>query len=305
MTLSIQETKFYKVAENTFSVSVCSGLCDDFFAKNMDNYAPFEVESCDCLFSLDVVVGEKAPTFVEEARQDEEDQLIVCGVTDAGESVFEFSLYKKYVGTLVCSKDYKSSTLFAPSSGDDGNTSYLKYAVNNALMVFYAIATASCNTALFHAAVVKYQDRGYMFLGKSGTGKSTHARLWLKYNEGSELLNDDNPIVRFYTDSEGKGYAKVFGSPWSGKTPCYKNDVCVLGGLVLLYQAPYNKIIRLRTVQAYAAIRPCISGKRWERSVADGLHKTENSLVANVPVWYLECLPDEAAATLCRKTIAE
>ena len=305
MTLSVQETKFYKVAENTFSVSICSGLCDDFFAKNMNNYEPFEVESCCCLFSLDIVAGEKAPAFVEETRQDEEGQQIVCGLTEAGESVFVFSLFEKYVGTLVCSKDYKASTLFVPDSGDGKNSSYLKFAVNNALMVFYAIATSSYNTALFHAAVVKYQERGYMFLGKSGTGKSTHARLWLKYNEGSELLNDDNPIVRFYTASDGKGYAKVFGSPWSGKTPCYKNEECVLGGLVLLSQAPYNKISRLRTIQAYAAIVPCISGKRWERSIADGLHKTENMLAANVPVWYLECLPDEAAATLCRKTIAE
>lgn len=305
MTSSVQKTKFYRVAENTFSVSVCSGLCDDIFAKSMDNYKPFEVEPCDSLFSLNVLEGEKVPEFVEETRQDEEDQLIVCGLTNAGESVFEFSLCKKYVGTLVCSKDYKSSTLFVPSYSNDDKSSYLTYAVNNALMVFYAVATSSYNTALFHAAVVKYQDRGYMFLGKSGTGKSTHARLWLKYNEGSELLNDDNPVVRFYTTADGKGYAKVFGSPWSGKTPCYKNDECVLGGLVLLFQAPYNKITRLRAIQAYAAIRPCISGKRWEKSIADGLHETENSLVANVPVWYLECLPDEAAATLCRKTIAE
>lgn len=305
MTLSIQETKFYKVAENIFSVSVCSGFCDDFFAKNMDNYEPFEVETSDCLFSLDVMVGEKAPAFVEEIRQEEEGQRIVCGLTDAGESVFEFSLFGQYVGILVCSKDYKSSTLFVPDGDSGENSSYLKFAVNNALMVLYAIATSPYNTALFHAAVVKYHNRGYMFLGKSGTGKSTHARLWLKYNEGSELLNDDNPVVRFYETTEGKAFAKVFGSPWSGKTPCYKNDECVLGGLVLLCQAPYNKISRLRTIQAYAAIHPCISGKRWDRTLADGLHKTENALAANVPIWYLECLPDEAAATLCRKTIAE
>lgn len=305
MTLSVQETRFYKVAENSFSVSICSGLCDDFFARIMDNYAPFVVESCDCLFSLDFIASEKPPAFTEEIRQDEEGQLIVCGLTDAGESVFEFTLFEKYVGTLVCSKDYKSATLFLPNGVNGENSSYLKFAVNNALMVFYAIATSPYNTALFHAAVVKYQGRGYMFLGKSGTGKSTHARLWLKYNEGSELLNDDNPVVRIYTANDGKTYAKVFGSPWSGKTPCYKNEVCELGGLVLLSQAPYNKIIRLRTIQAYAAIHPCISGKRWERSLADGLHATENSLVSNVPVWYLECLPDEAAAKLCLKTVAE
>ena len=302
MSLSVQETRYYKVADHVFSLTACAGLSDDFFAKNADNYEPFSVSASDCVFSMEVVVNEKTPVFVEETRQDEEGQKIICGITQNGESVFEFYLFEKYVGTLVCSKDYKTSKLFVP---DIENTSHLKFAVNNSLMVLYAIATASFDTALFHAAVVNYQDRGYMFLGKSGTGKSTHARLWLKYNEGSTLLNDDNPVVRFYKNADGKGFAKVFGSPWSGKTPCYKNEECVLGGFVLLSQAPFNEISRLRGVQAYAAILPCISGKRWERSVADGLHKTENALAANVPVWYLKCLPDEAAAKLCVKTVAE
>lgn len=302
MSLSVQETRYYKVAGHVFSLTACAGLGDDFFAKNAENYEPFAVCASDCAFSMEVVVNEKVPGFVEETRQDEEGQKIICGITQNGESVFDFYLFEKYVGTLVCAKDYRTSKLFVT---DSKNTSYLKFAVNNALMVLYAIATASYDTVLFHAAVVRYQERGYMFLGKSGTGKSTHAGLWLKYNEGSTLLNDDNPVVRFYKDTDGKGFAKVFGSPWSGKTPCYKNEECVLGGFVLLAQAPYNEISRLRGVQAYAAILPCISGKRWERSVADGLHKTENALAANIPVWYLKCLPDEAAAKLCLKTVTE
>lgn len=302
MTLSVNEVRYYKVADNSFSVSACAGLDDDFFARNMKNYEPFTVEACDCVFSLTVLVSDDVPAFVEETRQDEEGQRIVCGLTDAGESTFEFFLFDKYVGTLVCSKDYRSSTIFLPSGE---NSSFLKFAVNNSLMVLYAIATSPYNTVLFHAAVVTYRERGYLFLGKSGTGKSTHARLWLKYNEGSELLNDDNPVVRYFENADGKGVAKVYGSPWSGKTPCYKNESCELGGFVLLSQAPYNKIVRLRGIQAYAAILPCISGKRWERSIADGLHKTENSLALNMPVWYLECLPDEAAAKLCLKTVTE
>ena len=44
-----------------------------------------------------------------------------------------------------------------------------------------------------------------MFLGPSGTGKSTHARLWLQYIDSTELVNDDNPVVRIYQDGEGLG----------------------------------------------------------------------------------------------------
>ena len=180
-----------------------------------------------------------------------------------------------------------------------------KFALNNSLMVLYALATAGLGTALFHSAVVSYKGRGYMFLGKSGTGKSTHARLWLKHIEGSELMNDDNPVVRFFDDGpDGAPRAVVYGSPWSGKTPCYRNVQAPVGGIVLLSQAPYNKIVRLKGVQAYAALVTSISGKRWDKSVADGLHATENALAKNVPVWHLECLPDEAAAKLCNENVA-
>lgn len=83
-----------------------------------------------------------------------------------------------------------------------------KLAIDNALMVLFALATAPHKTVLFHAAVVSHQDKAYMFLGKSGTGKSTHARLWLTYIEGTALVNDDNPVVRI-----NDNVATVYGSP--------------------------------------------------------------------------------------------
>ncbi|OWV26674.1 hypothetical protein B7988_03515 [Fibrobacter sp. UWB1] len=297
--ISAGNARRYQVALHLFEVS--QNISENFFADCMDNYAPFATEKAgEGLFLMRVEYGE-SPAYTEELCQDEEGQQIVCGLTAGQNSVFDFRLQKKKTGVLVCSKDYKTATLFIPQGTA---AALLKFAVNNALMVLYAIASAPYNTALFHAAVVNYEGKGYMFLGKSGTGKSTHARLWLKYNEGSELLNDDNPVVRIEKDAEGNGVTRVYGSPWSGKTPCYKNEVYPLGGFVMLSQAPYNKIERLRGVRAYAALVPCISGKRWESVIADGLHKTENALAMNVPVWYLECLPDEDAAKLCCETIS-
>ena len=172
------------------------------------------------------------------------------------------------------------------------------FGINNALMVMYALSTACQQTALFHSSVVSYDGRGYMFLGKSGTGKSTHSSLWLRYIEGTQLVNDDNPVVRQMPD----GFY-VFGSPWSGKTPCYRNVSYPLGAIVQLSQAPYNKIVRLSPLMAYAALVPSISGKRWDSMVAEGLHETENLLAGHVAVWHLECLPDEGAALLCSETV--
>ena len=298
-----EKSMLCRVAGHLFEVS--HSLDDAFFDECMSSYAPFAVEcsaqdDADFLFSLKVEYCEKIPEYTEELRQDEDGQQIICG-TIQEKSVFDFRLGGSQTGVLVCSKDYKTASLQVPSGVA---AKYANFALNNALMVLYAIASAPYDTALFHAAVVNYKGVGYMFLGKSGTGKSTHARLWLKYIEGSSLLNDDNPVVRIERGSDGRCRARVYGSPWSGKTPCYKNEDCPLGGFVFLSQAPFNKIERLRGVQAYAALVPCISGKRWESAVADGLHETENALAMNVPVWYLECLPDEAAARLCLEHVA-
>lgn len=278
----MRETRYYKVAGQVFGVTAETG---DF--SLMGNYEPFGCDGGTPLFVLSVGDGEPV-SYTEELRQEEEGQDIICGKTADGKSVFAFLWQGMTAGWLVCPDDYREGRLVTTGS-------YRKLAIDNALMVLFALATANRRTVLFHAAAVSHHGRSYLFLGKSGTGKSTHARLWLQHIEGAELVNDDNPVVSVGDD----GTAVVYGTPWSGKTPCYRPVQYPLGGIVLLSQAPYNKIEPLKGLQAYAALVPSISGMRWDRRIADGLHQTEDSLAATVPVWHLGCLPDEEAAEMC------
>ena len=275
--------RYFMVAGHRFGVS---GGAESFAL--MDNYEPFACTEGETVFDLAVASGD-APAYTEEMRQEDEGQTIVCGHTAAGEAVYEFLWWGTKAGWLVCSDDYRQGRLLTTGR-------YKKMAIDNALMVMFALATADKGTVLFHAAVVSYEGRGYMFLGPSGTGKSTHASLWQRYIAGTALVNDDNPVVRIGEDGE----ATVYGSPWSGKTPCYRNVRYPLGAIVLLSQAPYNKIQRLGAIHAYAALVESISGKWWDGHIADGLHRTENALASSIPVWHLECLPDEEAAKLCQ-----
>lgn len=279
-------TTYFDVAEHRFAVSG-----EDRILAMMDNYQPFVTTAGDTVFSLTAEAG-IAPDYAEELRQEEEGQDIICGKTPEGCPVFEFRWWNETAGWLVCAADYSEGRLVMTGHHE-------KLAIDNALMVLYALATANKGTALFHASTVSYEERAYMFLGKSGTGKSTHAGLWLKHIEGTALVNDDNPVVRVFDDAA----ARVYGSPWSGKTPCYRNVHYPLGGIVELSQAPFNKITRLGGIQAYAALMPSISGKRWDEKIADGLHQTENALAMMVPMWHLACLPDEEAACVCCETI--
>lgn len=285
----------YEVAGIRFAVNLADGL-DVLSSRLLDNYAPFVVNDSlgisKIVFEVSVDRQKEKEEFVEDTRQEEEGQTIVCGRNGAGECVFEFLLGEKFTGTLICSRDFKKARVLL-------NEPSPKFALNNALMIMYALASAQSDAVLFHSAVVTYKNRGYMFLGKSGTGKSTHARLWLAHVDGTELLNDDNPVVRMMPDG-----AWVYGSPWSGKTPCYKNKGARLGAIVDLKQAPYNKIRPITGIEAYVALLPSISGMRWNKKIADGLHQTENGIAKNVSMFHLDCLPDEAAAKICCETVS-
>lgn len=282
----MRETRYYEVAGHRFCVSGEKSIL-----ALMTNYEPFACADGETVFEIAVEDGD-APDYSEEMRQEEEGQEIVCGHTAEGEAVFGFIWWGATAGWLVCSADYRRGRLITTGK-------YVKMAIDNSLMVMFALATADNGTVLFHSAVVSYEGRGYMFLGPSGTGKSTHASLWQRYISGTALVNDDNPVVRIGKDAE----TTVYGSPWSGKTPCYRNVSYPLGGIVLLSQAPYNKIHRLSGIHAYVALLESISGKRWDERIADGLHHTENALASTVAVWHLECLPNEEAARLCNETI--
>lgn len=283
-------TQYYRVAEHTFSVEIPEGHT---ILDEMGQYAPFSVNKDNqIVFSLRIVDSKDFPQTDDitiELNQDDDGSQILAGYLH-GQPYFEFQLWGHCAARMVTDNHYQHADVLLVDEP--------LFGINNALMVMYALSTANLQTALFHSSVVSCSGYAYMFLGKSGTGKSTHSSLWLKHINGTELVNDDNPVVRRMTD----GFY-VFGSPWSGKTPCYRNISYPLGAIVQLSQAPYNKIQRLRPLSAYAALVPSISGKRWDKHVAEGLHQTEDKMAGEVAVWHLECLPDEAAARLCSETI--
>lgn len=176
----------------------------------------------------------------------------------------------------------------------NGSWAMRNFGLNNAMMMMYAFAGADKMTVLMHASVVRKDERGYLCLGVSGTGKSTHTANWLKYVPGTDLMNDDNPVVRVCDD----GVVRVFGSPWSGKTPCYRDVEAPIGAFLQLKQAPYNKISRMRTVEAFASLLPSCSVMKWDRRDYVGTCDTVSKLMELVPVFFLENLPNEEAVRM-------
>lgn len=175
----------------------------------------------------------------------------------------------------------------------------MEFGFNNTLMIAFAFSSAHHDTLMMHSSVVAKNGEAYMFLGKSGTGKSTHSSLWLRHLEGYHLLNDDNPVLRIVD-----GEVRVYGSPWSGKTPCYRQEQARVGALVMLEQKPYNRISRENVVVALSSMLCSCSVMIWDKESYDAIMRTIEQVIGLRGVWHLECLPDEDAARLSHDSIA-
>jgi len=267
--------------------------------KYLSQYEPFVTESTDePVFSLELVDAMPEGERVKVFDAPTEDGQTVIRMFSQGEDWFmEMSPdhnipVKTY---LYTSPDFRNAKiqLLTRKVGD------ALFGINNSMMLLYAFTTAGLGTLEMHASVIGNGGRGYLFLGKSGTGKSTHSSLWLKYIEGSELVNDDNPIVRVWPD----GRIIVYGSPWSGKTPCYRNVEFPVGSFVRIRQCPENKIALMSLPEAYSALYSSCSGFKQMRKMSDGLHESMAAVATTIPCYVLDCRPDEEAARLCASTV--
>jgi len=271
------------VAGHTFAISVREEL----FAL-IGNYEPFACDGGEPLFTLIEDSG-AVPEYTEVYRK--EGLPYIYGRTASGNNVYGFMESRNSGMCLICSKDNREGRLIMMGG-------YLKEKLNRSVMIMYALATAGNDTLVLHAVVVSCEGKGYIFLGPCRTGKSTHARLWLEHIEGTELVNDDFPVVR-----DGV----VYGSPWSPITPCYRNVSYPIGGIVSLSQASCNKIHRISGVEAFLNLYGSDMGRRLnnfiDEDIDKGMHQTKDKLAQTIPMWHLECLPDEAAARLCYETI--
>lgn len=291
---------YFRVAEHIFGIDTTRDIL-----ACCPNYAPFTIDPYGASRSEELAISnDQLPLFT--LRIDEGELPIAEGwenmYTDRSDDdmpriemyrreeewMFRFSQSRdgEIVGAFVCDGRMTQAVFYGEPT---------RFAIDNTLMLLYAFATVNSRTLLFHASVIVREGKGYLFLGKSGTGKSTHAEQWLKAFSDAERLNDDNPVVRVFED----GRVIVYGSPWSGKTPCYKAADARVMALVQLAQAPENTIRLLRPTQAYPYILSSVSGLKILPAMMDRLYETIAALLESTPVYFLDCLPNTDAAEVC------
>lgn len=148
---------------------------------------------------------------------------------------------------------------------------------------------------LLHASCVVKDGEAYCFTAPSGTGKSTHTRLWQQvFGKDVYILNDDAPALR---NIGGKWYAS--GTPWAGSSGLNRNCTVPLKGIAFLQRDQYNHIQQLSPRQAVSGLLRSIwhvrSEEQFRRAMAAADH-----LLGSVPVWELYCnMEDDAAMVSC------
>ena len=182
----------------------------------------------------------------------------------------------------------------------NGNYNMRSFGLNNALMLIFAFAGSRKDTLLIHASLVRQNGYGYAFIAKSGTGKSTHVSLWLRHLPGCDLMNDDNPIIRIIN-----GQPFIYGGPWSGKTPCYRNVKAPLGAITRIDRAEANSIEKLSPVEAFASLLPSCSSMKWDEDIFNLICNSVTKIVETTGIYILHCLPNKEAAMLCNRTISK
>ena len=142
-----------------------------------------------------------------------------------------------------------------------------------------------------HGSTVAVDGKAYLFTAKSGTGKSTHTRLWRQvFGSRAVMVNDDKPFLKVTE----KGVFAC-GSPWSGKHGLDNNITAPLQGICILDRGKENRIRRITPEEAlpmllhqsYCPLDP-EKHTRFEELV--------RLLAENVPLWHMACNMEPAAA---------
>ena len=202
-------------------------------------------------------------------------------------------------GTYYYTFDRHGLLRYREGEGVDINMNGNVEALRFALWTAYAMMGVKLGSVPVHSSVVVCDGRAVMCLGESGTGKSTHTRLWLENIAKTHLLNDDSPIVSLIGDE-----VRVYGSPWSGKTDCYLLENHPIAGLLRLEQRKENSIRHLGVVESFAALQPsCPPSLAKEEHCMDLLVSFISKVIERVPAYRMGCLPNADAAQMSHKTL--
>lgn len=289
----------FRIAELNISIVFKEGSCNSMAL--LPSFEPFRIDEPDGETFFQLTIDDSLVPASKERR--ERIRTFDTGNGDTTVDRLDNGGYqyviKEINGTDCClletDKDFHNCKCAL-----NGNYNMRSFGLNNALMLIFAFAGSRSQVLLIHASLVRQGEYGYAFIAKSGTGKSTQVSMWLRYLPGCDLMNDDNPIIRIV---EGKPF--IYGSPWSGKTPCYRNVKVRLGAITRIDRAMTNSIEKLSPIEAFTSFLPSCSTMKWDSDIYNNICDTITKVVETTGIYILHCLPNREAAEICNQEIVQ
>lgn len=155
------------------------------------------------------------------------------------------------------------------------------------------------DTLLVHGSTVAVDGLAYLFTARSGTGKSTHTRLWREvFGDRAVMINDDKPFLQLRPDG-------VFacGSPWSGKHGLDSNVTLPLRGICILERGIENRIHPITAEEAMPMLLHQ-SYKPLGSKQAEQMEALIHSLTQRIQLWKMECTKDADAAQIAHAAMS-
>lgn len=191
-------------------------------------------------------------------------------------------LYRNYLSDIPGKEMYVTNQDLLRENKDNGNWSngYLESLAFYRKICEYLLEK---NILLFHCSAVEMDGKAYLFTAPSGTGKSTHARLWKEcFQSKVKIINDDKPLLFI-----GKKEIKVYGTPYGGKHNLQTNASAQVKAIIILRQNSKNQVLTITEQEAY----PFLLNQTYRKKDPEGLIKTMDLVkkVVKLPIFLLEC----------------
>lgn len=148
---------------------------------------------------------------------------------------------------------------------------------------------------LMHGASISYEGNAFLFTARSGTGKSTHIRLWKKYiGDKVKIVNGDKPFISLEQNSTGAIEPMIYGTPWAGKERWQRNCSEPLKGICFVQRGTINSIHQMKPEECVMMLFNQVYMPEDSAAVAHTLELLD-VLVKNVPFYLLTCDMSEEA----------
>ena len=199
----------------------------------------------------------------------------------------------------VLRKDVEKEKELARSNNDFTNypEGYLEF------LAFYrkfCDAVAEKGIILLHGCAVAVDEKAYIFTAPSGTGKTTHARLWLKeLGDKAHILNGDKPLLRL----EGETVF-AYGTPWDGKEHMSRNEKLPLSCICLIERAVQSHMIELTADKKLEVLLSQVY-RPQELDAMKAALTTMLSVVERIDFYHLFCDISSEAAKLSIKALTK